>query len=261
MIMHYPLDVLLTRPIEDSKRLERHFLERRIACFIEPMLEVRFSAERLAALKDHLEIKPHAILITSANGIRALARATEKRSFLLLAVGDTSAQEANDLGFAHVISAHGNVESLVMQVVNACKPGNGSLLHVAGSVTTGDLPGALIRQGFRVERCVAYESIAAASLSEALKRRLTQRPFTCALFYSQRTATTFAALLEREDLTPSIRATAALCLSAPVARALETLSFSAVHIAEEPSNNAMLALIDHIHGCTEPMNNHRSRHA
>ena len=42
-----------------------------------------------------------AILVTSANGARALAEATEQRSKPIFAVGDTTAATAEGLGFTH----------------------------------------------------------------------------------------------------------------------------------------------------------------
>jgi uroporphyrinogen-III synthase len=46
-----------------------------------------------------------AVLLTSANGARALAGASEQRRRPILAVGDTTASTAEGLGFTDVISA------------------------------------------------------------------------------------------------------------------------------------------------------------
>ena len=49
-----------------------------------------------------------AILVTSANGARALAEASEQRSKPIFAVGDTTASTAEGLGFHSVASASGD---------------------------------------------------------------------------------------------------------------------------------------------------------
>lgn len=244
------IEALITRPPEDAARLERQLKARSINCFIEPMLQIRFPEERLKMLKAHLETRPQAILITSANGVRALARTTGERGFFLLTVGDQSAQEALQLGFSHVISASGTVETLAEKVAMSCHPARGMLLHITGNATAGDLPGDLAARGFQVERCIAYESSATNTLSEGFCQQLSQKPFDLAFFYSPRSAAIFAALLTQKRLTAVFQKTQALVLSGAVERELSSIPFHAVYCTAEPTGASMLALIDKIYGCT-----------
>ena len=106
-----------------------------------------------------------ALLMTSANGVRAFARREEDRQTPVYVVGDASAQVARDLGFIAVTSAGGDVETLAALVQNELNPGQGALLHIAASRVAGDLSGLLEAAGFEVRRLVLYEATAADALS------------------------------------------------------------------------------------------------
>ena len=69
------------------------------------------------------------LLVTSANGARAVARLLPDRSLPVWAVGDSSARAARALGFEHVESAGGDVETLADLVQARVDPSAGALLH------------------------------------------------------------------------------------------------------------------------------------
>ena len=147
------MQALVTRPHEDSQSLAAALALRDIGTVIEPMMEVHYC---VAAALDLNAVQ--AILCTSANGARALARVTGERALPLIAVGETTASRARAEGFTSVASAGGAVADLVRLAAARLRPQNGRLLHVAGNVVAGDLVGILRAQGFVIERRVLYEA-------------------------------------------------------------------------------------------------------
>jgi Uroporphyrinogen-III synthase HemD len=89
------LQALVTRPREEAEKLATALAARGIETLIEPMLQVHF---RSAASPDLTGVQ--AVLCTSANGVRALARASAERRLPLLAVGDATAERAHAEGFS-----------------------------------------------------------------------------------------------------------------------------------------------------------------
>ena len=141
------MQALVTRPREEAEALAAALAARGVAALIEPLMEVHFHA---AATLDLAGVQ--AVLCTSANGVRALARASGERRLPLLAVGDATAARARAEGFAAVASAGGDAADLARLAAARLDPRKGRLLHVCGSAVAGDLAGDLRARGFAVER-------------------------------------------------------------------------------------------------------------
>lgn len=230
---------LVTRPQEDAEGVVRALAERGIETMVEPLL-------RIVALPDvRLDLAGvQAVLATSANGVRALAAATPERSLPVLAVGEASARCARELGFAAVESAGGDAAALVALVRRRLDPAKGALIHAAGTAVAGDISGALGAAGFDVRRVVLYVAQAAEALSPALQAALHNHTMDMALFFSPRTAATFARLVDRAGLQDTCAAMTGYCLSRAVAERLAGLPWRRLRVAERPDQAALLAALD-----------------
>ena len=217
--------VLITRPEEDAARTVAALAALGHEGIAMPLLEVRFHDGGAVAL-DRFQ----AVLATSANGVRALARATARRDVPLFAVGPQTAQEARDLGFGTIRNAQGDSHALAAAVAGWVTPESGPLLHVKSAEADGTLATLLKRAGFAVKNAVLYD-VAAVSKLPALPPDL-----DAALFFSARSAAIFRALAAQAD----IDALVAICISRSAAEALAPLPFRAVRIAAEPNQDAML---------------------
>src|SRR6202040_2258877 len=122
------LRALVTRPRAEAAALAEALMARGIEAIIEPLLDIHYRDEPAPDLAG-----VQAVLCTSANGVRALARLSGDRGIALFAVGEATAARAGDGGFARVESAGGNVEDLARLARQLLRPGSGRLLHVAGS--------------------------------------------------------------------------------------------------------------------------------
>src|SRR5690606_1213065 len=137
--------LLITRPAEDAGPLAERLHVLGIDSVLAPLMEV------VALPGPALDLGGVAgFLVTSANGARAVAARTPERALPVHAVGEASADAARAEGFRTVSSAGGDVETLSAHVAATCRAEEGTMLHAAGSVTAGDLAGALAAHGFRV---------------------------------------------------------------------------------------------------------------
>src|SRR5258708_35035857 len=122
--------VLIIRPEREATALATALSERGHAPVIAPLFRLEFlhpPSDFSAALA-----ACQAVLLSSANGARALAQASEQRGRPVLAVGDTTASTAEGLGFNAVSSAAGDGAALVELVRKRLDPKAGPLLHVSG---------------------------------------------------------------------------------------------------------------------------------
>ncbi len=230
---------LVTRPREDSEGITRALESRGFSVQIEPLLEIVI--ERGVSLPLN---GVQGFLATSANGVRALAANLDDRSLPLWAVGDATAACARELGFRQVESAGGDVEKLAALVSGRVDPRHGALLHAAAGKLAGDLSGRLGSQGYEVRRVVLYEARTATALSPSLIAALEGELIDLALFFSPRTAATFATLAHAVGCQDACRPIAAYALSAAVAGELATLPWRVVRTAAKPEQEALLAAID-----------------
>src|SRR5471032_1813557 len=139
-----------------------------------------------------------AILATSANGVRALARRSQRRDVPLFAVGPQTAHAALLLGFENVKSADGDAAALALAACRWAEPGKGALLHVAGEGNDGRLAQNL--PGFNVRREILYAVTGAEKMPDAAASALRAGELDAVLFYSPRSAAVFRDCARREAL-------------------------------------------------------------
>lgn len=238
-----PLRILLTRPRDESEalaqRLIEHFSGTSIKPLIAPMLEIVPRPDAAPSLDD-----AQAILLTSANGARALAGALGPppagRNTPVLAVGEATARAAREAGFASVESAAGDVTQLAGLVATRLMPEAGPLLHVAGTAVAGDLAGDLTARGFSVRRAVLYEARRVDALPREACQALEAGEVDVALFFSPRSAETFVKLIHGDRLEWTTRRIVAVCLSETVAEAARALAWQHVCVAARPDQAALI---------------------
>jgi uroporphyrinogen-III synthase len=232
--------VLITRPEREAANLAQALRERRHEPVIAPLFRLQtlhppegFAATLAAA---------QAILITSANGARALAEATEQRSKPVFAVGDTTAATAEGLGFSQVASASGDAAALSDLVRERLDPKAGPLLHVAGA----DVAAELAPEGFEVQRVVLYEARETETLPDSARAALGARAVDVATFFSPRAARLFVRLVSEAKLADACRPVTAIAISPAAAEPLAGLPFIRTVAAERPTRQAVLDEIDRL---------------
>ena len=233
--------LLLTRPRADSLALAEVLSRHGVDALIEPMMTIRIDDGARLNLSG-----AQAVLLTSANGARALAAAAPGRAarrLPVLAVGCATAQAARDAGFDRVTAADGDVDALAALAQDRLRPVAGRLVHVAGRVSAGDLAARLRGAGFEAERVPLYEAVAARTLSAPARRALEDQALAGVALFSPRTARLFAKLVRESGLDGAARALTAFCLSRAVAEAAETLSWQRVSVAAAPRQESLVACV------------------
>ena len=236
--------VLITRPEREAVTLATALSQRGHVPVIAPLFRLEilhpptdFSAS-LAACQ--------AVLLTSANGARALAEASEQRGRPILAVGDTTATTAEGLGFNAVTSAAGDGAALVELVRQRLDPKAGPLVHVCGVDLSLDLGEALSRHGFDVRRFALYDARAESVLPDSARAALQARALDAATFFSPRAASQFAKLVGESGLGDSLRSVTAIGISPAALAPLGKLPFKATVSAARPTRQAVLDEIDRL---------------
>ncbi len=210
--------LIVTRPRLDAAPLKRRLEARGHEVCLSPLLEIVGIPEAPIPHARH-----QAVLITSANGARALAN-HEARTRLVglpaFTVGPQSAAAARQAGFREVTQTGGNVAALIGHVEKTLSNRDDPLLYLSGEETTGDIVGVLAAKGFTVDRTVLYAAQPAAHVAVAAAKALRAGTADGVLLYSPRTARIWAKCIAADNLIPYMESLLHFCLSPPVAGAL-----------------------------------------
>ena len=231
--------VLVTRPRPDADALVQALAGRGVDTVAAPLLEIVLQDGPAPDL-----VGVQALLVTSANGVRAFAARSALRIHPLFAVGDATAAAARAAGFRDVKSAGGNVGDLAALAIRQLDPMAGDLLHVAGTDVAGDLAGELAAAGFTLRRAVLYATHAATAMPEAAATALRAGQIDAVLFFSPRTADSFVTLAQDAGLGDACRRVGAICLSDAVATSARSLPWREIAVADAPTQAALLAALD-----------------
>jgi uroporphyrinogen-III synthase len=155
-------------------------------------------------------------------------------------VGDRTAARAEDMGFSFVQSAGGTLTDLAELLAHARL--DGPIFYPTARDQSGDLAKSLAPFGVMVIAAQVYVMNAATELPEQIVGELEDGSIDAALFYSRRTAETFARLCEGKLSRLSRLELGALCLSETIAEPLVDAHFVRVGLADYPSEEAMMAL-------------------
>ena len=234
------MHLIVTRPQPDAEELQRTLEVRGHRVSAAPLLDIRMGQQRPIANRPY-----QAVLITSANGARALAEHPARArllSKLVFAVGPQSRAAAVAVGFSGVVQAGGDVGSVIARVKKDLDPARGPILYLSGEETSGDVEAVLKKTGFEVDRVIMYAAVPAAHLPAPLIGIIKRRVAEGVLLYSRRTAKVWVKCIAAANLGPYMDAITHFCFSAAVASAIP--SGWQVRIAISASEQAMLDLIE-----------------
>lgn len=235
--------LLLTRPLHDSLALQAVLQADGYHCLIAPMLAIKPLEDAARQLEAIDPASVQAIVATSRHGFTTLPA---QRDFLgkpLYVVGEHTAAAAIAQGWKEPIHIAAS-SRMLMPTLKKRRPDDGAFVYLRGEIVTTDLANALGE--YRWHNVIAYHSIAQTQLSETIRDALSNGQIYGVLFYSRRTAQLFEQALQQAGLSdlPPLHS---FCLSEFIAQDLRHPCWQAHHIAPEPSQTSLLALVRRIH--------------
>lgn len=238
--------LIVTRPEQDAASLVAKLRAASHDGIAVPLIQIEYLHGAEIEERDW-----QAILITSANSIRALVELKLASALLqipVLTVGPASTAAASDAGFASVTSADGDLPALVSLALELLDADKGPLLYPSGVTISGDLKGLLEDKGFACARTVLYDAVRAKILPSAASEGLLRKEVDGVVLYSPRTAKIWTNCVKNETLLDTARQLSHWCLSNAVATALRENWPSGtpparVQVASEPNEASLLEAI------------------
>lgn len=238
--------VLVTRPQPDLETTAATLRARGLDVLLAPMLQFE-----PVAFADDADARYGAVMVTSANALRALADRTIDSEWLalpLFAVGEHTAETARQFGFRNVLVADGDAGSLRDLIVASARAKvfrkSSALLYLAGLDLSRDLAGELGARGFSVVTHTTYRMSPVASLPPDVSDAFAATGIDAVLHYSRRSARSFLDATRVAGVEISALAIAQCCISEAVAAVVRDAGATQVLVAKSPDEASLLEALD-----------------
>jgi uroporphyrinogen-III synthase len=232
--------ILVTRPQPDNARTTAALRAQGRVVLPAPMLRFEKVMFALDAETDF-----GAVIVTSANALRGLADQPAASALFRLpvfAVGDRTAQAAQDTGFRDVISAGGDAHDLRALLTARAQPVK-PLLYLAGADLSRDLAAELGSRGFQVLTHTTYRMAPVPELPDDVTSAFAAGEVEAVLHYSRRSARAFFQAAGRAGVEISALAIPQLCLSKAIATIAHDAGATKVMAAATPDEDALFAAL------------------
>jgi uroporphyrinogen-III synthase len=228
--------LLVTRPEPDGERTAASLRARGHEVLLAPLL-------RIEAVEFELPGEPlSAVVMTSANAARAIARHPRREALTALAaftVGRHTAEAARAAGFREVHSADGDKDDLAALLHAHYGERSAPLLYLAGEDRAGDLTAG----GMRMLTAVVYRAVKVERFAPAVASALRQGALDGVLHFSRRSAQAYFDCAARAGILERALAPLQFCLSRQIAQPLTAAGAAAIRIAPQPDEAAMIDLV------------------
>lgn len=238
--------ILVTRPHPDNEATAAALRARGYDVLLAPVLKFE-----PVPFHDDSEARYSAVIVTSANAIRAIAPQLPELGLLKLpvfAVGEHTASAARDAGFAEAIVAGGDAAALRDRVRQRARDKmlkkKSTLLYLAGADLSRDLAGELGAEGFCVVTRTTYRMAPVKHLPRDVCDAFAGHAIQAVLHYSWRSARAFLEAARSEGVEISALAIPQCCLSETVAGVLREAGAAQVAVAASPDENALFGTLE-----------------
>lgn len=232
---------VLTRPIEDSKRIKQSLENQGYKVIVNPLLEIKYKTNIFNP--DEYEV----LIFTSRHSIRYLE---EKNIFLknkiICACGKSTFLEAKKFGTENTYILYSNVSELEENFANINGIKEKKVLYLRGREITSDITSIFRDNGINIDDEIVYEANAINEFNNELINELDGGQNLAFLFYSIRTAQVYLQSMEKYNLSNKTSIIIAYCISKNVADFLTKFGIETKY-ARDTSDAAILQLITHEH--------------
>jgi uroporphyrinogen-III synthase len=230
--------VLVTRPEPGASRTARRLETLGYQPVLLPLTETRALPVEAAIGADSV-----AVTVTSANAVRHAPAAllTALAGLPCHAVGKRTAEACRAAGFLSVTEGPGDAGALADAIAGGLA--GKAITYLCGRVRFPVFEQRLAAAGARVQAIETYDTAAIDHGDAELLARLSGEPVEAALLYSAKASAALANLMARPALRHLFERTDFFTLSQRVAEPLNGVAGRTVHIASEPEEDALLALL------------------
>lgn len=225
-----PNRVLVTRPLDHA----HDFMVEIASLGYKPVLAPLLTIIPLPQDLESVPV-PDAVVLSSANSVSPVALPPFWHNIPAFCVGDRTGDAARAAGFTHVTCGEGGINDLA-PILRARLLAGSNIAYLRGEDVRYDLKTVL--PDYRVTDILTYRAEDVTDLPDAVLNSFST--LGVITLFSPRTGRILADILARHHLaalTPQIKL---LCLSPSVVESVSDYAWKEIHIADHPTQSAML---------------------
>ncbi len=229
------INILITRPREESIRLSKKLDPKLFNPFISPLIQIK-----KIGYEHHTKIKYDFLIFTSKNGIINFKKKNDYRKIFV--VGDGTYSYAKKNNMKNIVNVNGDSEELKKRI----KPfltRNAKILHPTSLENNNEFKLFFEKNKCDYRQIHCYHSEKLNSSPSIFKNFFTSENDGMVTIFSKRTASSFIGEILKMNFLSKSKNKRILVLSKSIKRELSSSGFKKVFISEKPNEQSMLKLI------------------
>jgi uroporphyrinogen-III synthase len=193
--INYSKIIVITRAQEESEIIAKTLVKKGLTPLIEPL----FGIEKITPDKQKFNFgNLQALIITSANAGTAIIELNLDKNIKIFAVGEKTANQLKINGYKNIFyPQEKSAFSLKKLLLSKLDLKKGKIVYFCGQIITLDFEIELKKEGFEVEKILAYKTIEVANFSNIFLKKLLAKEIGQILIYSKNTGHIFLNLLKK----------------------------------------------------------------
>lgn len=236
--------ILITRPHEEAKVLEKEFLHIGKECVIDSLLNFKLHYKKIPIEKKVL------YLISSSQAVKALTKYKDKHHQLLtngefIIVGKKVSTELKKISPIQIKKVTKDSDDMKKFLISQWRTKNyKKIVFISGSVFNREFVSNLTKKQIVVKRKVLYTTLQTKNFKQKTIRLFNHGKITHVVFYSSFTAEVFLKLLKMNALEKKVRDIIPVSLSKRIDAILEKSQlFNKTLISRKPNESSLIKKI------------------
>ncbi len=223
------MNLLLTRPLDDSKKLESKLKDFDFSIYLAPLIDIKFSEIKTQDYHTKYDV----IIFTSRNSLQSIN--PKKISYKdVITIGPGTYEKTIKFGYKNVIRSNGGSSDLTRLFFKIFKHKKLKVLHPTSNFSTNALENYFKEQGSYYKKIISYKvkkkNVNPKKFSEFIK----QRGGIVSIF-SSKTAESFFELVQKKNYNEDCKNKILILLSNSMKPHLGDLMFKKIIIARRPN--------------------------
>ncbi len=231
------MKLIITRPLQDSKKMFQYFESKGLSCLVNPLLKISY--EKI----DINFVDYGGLILTSRHAVRSLAKKRKKFSKkIVYACGSSTYTEAKIFAPDNEYIFYESVSDLVDAFKSSKGPNLEKILYLRGRDVTIDIRLIFKGTGIVIDDCIEYTAEEKVSFNSETLEEFENSKQISIIIYSIRTAKIFLKALKKYNLGNKTSIIMAYCISRNIANILQDEGIQS-KILVNPSEDAILDLL------------------
>ena len=231
------MKLIITRPIEDSKRMSSYFESRGFECIINPLLEISYQKRN----KDFDSY--NSVILTSRHAVRSLI--DKDKTFAkktVYACGASTYKEAKIFAPDNEYVFYETVSDFVDKYKSTLHSISGKTLYLRGRDVSVDVKSIFKGTNIKIDDHIEYTADEKIFFSASALEEINNSEQAHVLIYSVRTANAFIKAIKKYNLSNKTSIIMSYCISTNIADVLQAAGIKSKILAS-PAEDAILDLI------------------